>query len=136
VARLIPDHYENNKRDAAGNPIGGAAGPGSSCSHKPNGCMVQVANRKYRLNDGGETTTARQGTITIARPDSRVIARERLRQQATDVPEMSDPLDGFSWRALYERYDAACRRFDSGSTLLASVVRVLSARVHDLGDLP
>ena len=55
---LIADHYENNKRDAAGNPIGGAGGRGSSCAHKPNGCMIQVPPKMYRLNRGGVSVVA------------------------------------------------------------------------------
>ena len=55
---LIADHYENNKRNAAGNPIGGAAGRGSSCAHKPNGCMIQVAPKMYCLNRGGISVAA------------------------------------------------------------------------------
>ena len=45
---MIPDHYENGKRDLAGNPIGGVRGRGSSCTYKPKGCIEFVAET-YRL---------------------------------------------------------------------------------------
>ena len=80
--------------------------------------LIRVAHKgKWRPGNEPHERTARTGTLN---PTRKIFDTGHTSQTGPTplVPQMSDPLAGFSWGTLYKQYDDACKRsgkFDCGS---------------------
>ncbi len=84
--------------------------------------LVRIIN-KGEWRPGRAPHERSAGNIGHERSSAVAAEPPRTADRASDSirREMSDPLDGFVWTTLYERYDRACKRFDPQSAHLTGV---------------
>jgi hypothetical protein len=85
-------------------------------------CIELVAPETYRLAPCDDERQGARGKIQIGGLEATVTRREPPSSMEDVFAVMSDPLGGFDWYTLYERYDAACKRFNPRSVHLSGVV--------------